>query len=297
MNESNVKFLTKEPVVGLKLFNGEYLTKRLQITFAAEGHFNLFARKIQQWLGLSLGLQYPDSSQGPANNTTLGPNSQHAMDSSSLNDSQSQSQGVSQIFTQVSCSQNEGFLLSQVLPREETDVLSQGPNLSHSYLAHQRGQEYRQESDQKAVQIPQDSFRLLLNAAMNDTSFDSSAISEAGFNNNEQYNGFNSTKRVNPNFFAASEDTNLSFNLLNAQSELIQTITNIPFQSKKKKREKSSRKMGSIDRAFEKTIYHIIDEQKGSLLAMDDTELSMKVVRKLRSRNFLKLLKRVENLI
>lgn len=54
ITETNVKFLTKEPIVGLKISDGDTLKKRLQITFDSAGHFNHFALKIRLWLGLSV---------------------------------------------------------------------------------------------------------------------------------------------------------------------------------------------------------------------------------------------------
>lgn len=59
ITSTNVRFLCKEPIVGLKIFNGDTLKKRVQMTFASEGHFNLFSNKINSWLGVSVNSSYP----------------------------------------------------------------------------------------------------------------------------------------------------------------------------------------------------------------------------------------------
>lgn len=52
-----MKFLTKEPIVGLKISDGDTLKKRVQITFDSAGHFNHFVQKIKLWLGLNVVVQ------------------------------------------------------------------------------------------------------------------------------------------------------------------------------------------------------------------------------------------------
>lgn len=66
-----MKFLTKEPIVGLKISDGDTLKKRVQITFESAGHFNLFALKIRLWLGLSVVSRIPDFLMSQDTNTEL----------------------------------------------------------------------------------------------------------------------------------------------------------------------------------------------------------------------------------
>lgn len=40
--------------MGIKVFDGEIVKKRLQLTFESEGNFNMFANKVRQWLGISV---------------------------------------------------------------------------------------------------------------------------------------------------------------------------------------------------------------------------------------------------
>lgn len=47
-----MRFLVKAPIVGIKVFDGDTLKKRLQLTFESEGNFNMFSNKVRQWLGV-----------------------------------------------------------------------------------------------------------------------------------------------------------------------------------------------------------------------------------------------------
>lgn len=49
-----MRFLIKAPIVGIKVFDGETVKKRLQLTFESEGNFNMFANKVRQWLGINV---------------------------------------------------------------------------------------------------------------------------------------------------------------------------------------------------------------------------------------------------
>lgn len=50
----NVRFLSKQPIVGLKLFEKDVLRKRLQITFENEANFNLFCNQVRVSLGIDV---------------------------------------------------------------------------------------------------------------------------------------------------------------------------------------------------------------------------------------------------
>lgn len=54
LTSTNVRFLIKSPIVGIKVFDGEIVKKRLQLTFESEGNFNMFANKVRQWLGINV---------------------------------------------------------------------------------------------------------------------------------------------------------------------------------------------------------------------------------------------------
>ncbi|GEQ70297.1 hypothetical protein JCM33374_g3973 [Metschnikowia sp. JCM 33374] len=323
---TNVRFLSKEPIVGLKIFDGEKLRKRLQITFTSEGNFNMFTNKINQWLGLSVVANYdgPDSQLANSQTATQGvslsqtqtaPSSEVAsgpkieqysqvcgsqplgsqMFGSRLIGSQS---AVSDVPTsQVSCSQDK--------PSQFVPILDLSQQSDTAQTSYQRNYNDLNQFPQSQMRInPQnpphnlDALSMLLNAATNDTTrsfsqYDTSALSQSTQIWNENPKG---TILQYP---AVSSNNTFNKNVTTGP-ELTQSLREIPFNpsSKRKKTHSSrSRKKNGRDGVLEETIARILEEKQAGYLDLNDEDLSLKICRKLKSKSFLALLKRVEKLL
>lgn len=301
-----MKFLVKTPVVGLKIFDGDLLNKRLQITFASEAHYNFFSNKIQQWIGISLqsGTHiYADlqKSEVVTEQQALSNDTQN-LASTSTKLSQIASPDMSQPFTQEVSSQRIPFLLSQSLSVQEpvkTSVVAAPPVADHEG-SHQKRIELEHKSmDETSLY---ENYRNYLDASRIPTSYngDTSILSQSTdlFSNNTQYNTY-----LIPGQFPPTTDSTITPSVcakpsINRQ-DIKDLVKALPFNTARKKQSKSSRskKSNSMDRILEKTLAHILKEKKKSFLTMDDEELAINVARKLQSQSFLKLLKRVEHLI
>ncbi|KAM9936030.1 hypothetical protein OXX80_004408 [Metschnikowia pulcherrima] len=319
ITSSNVRFLAKEPIVGLKIFDGEKLRKRLQITFTSEGNFNMFANKIQQWLGLPVVANYeaPDSQVAYSQQATQGPqlSQTQAASSSQIPCEQNglfSEHGSQSIGTRSVCSNNINSHLFNSQNAHPEPSISQPPR-SHEST---QQSESTQPTPSKCQSVPQvsfsqpqmksemgsnsfDAFSLLLNAAATDggapplSQYDTSALSQSTqiWNDDSKYGMFQ---------YSNPTGDNTTYSQTTAGHSLTQALRKIPFDSGQKKRKSNSsrtKRKHSMDELLESAISRILEQKQESYLNLNDEDLSLKICRRLKSKSFLMLLKRVESLL
>lgn len=315
---SNVRFLTKEPIVGLKIFDGEKLRKRLQITFSSEGNFNMFANKMNQWIGLSvvanydaLDLQLANSqpnSQVPVSQVKNFPLSQMIPGTSILKTENPPKNYNNHLFgsqgaiseapaSQIACSQEK---LSQFAPihgfSQHLELVQFSPIQNFNETTQFQQSQTRPKREETSQNF--DAFLLLLSAGSNDTTIppnpqnDTSALSQST-------QIWNTETKDNIFQYPTASTSNTFYSQVPPGPELTQTLRDIPFNpGKKQKKAKTSRpKKNGVDDLLELTIARIIEEKQGGYLDLNDKDLSLKICRKLKSKSFLMLLKRVEHLL
>lgn len=113
-----VKFLVKSPIVGIKVFDGDTLKKRLQLTFESEGHYNIFVNKIRQWLGVDV-----EKAAAPPSQIVPHYTSSQAVGSS-------QARGSQVLVPQAEIGSSQAAVLSQVVGSSQVAGLSQAAILT-----------------------------------------------------------------------------------------------------------------------------------------------------------------------
>ncbi|OBA19388.1 hypothetical protein METBIDRAFT_13678 [Metschnikowia bicuspidata var. bicuspidata NRRL YB-4993] len=343
---TNVRFLAKEPIVGLKIFDGEKLRKRLQVTFSSEGNFNMFANKINQWLGLNVVASYeaPDLQLANSQQATLGtPYSQKETSLSqtilALNeqipDQGSQRTGSqyggSHMFGSHMCASQNAISdvtssqiahsqdnMSQFAPFQELsqqlDVSQLSPLGKHGGSKHFP---FSQNNKLEEASHNLDAVLLLLSAAAKENTsnilpqYDTSVLSQSTqIWNDSRANVFQyPTASANNTCFTQTTidqdltQTNESSDFRQAapRGGLTQNLKEIPFNPNERKKNtshsSSSKTKRGMTELLEATIARILEEKKENYVDLSDEELSLKLCRRFKSRTFLMLLKRVENLL
>lgn len=269
--------------MGLKVFDGEDLEKRLQITFESEGHFNHFAHKIRKWLGLSVILLKPIVEQ------LLQQNSE-----------------------QLDFFQPQP--LSQRLQIENSQINSLSQDCSLSFMRAPEPLTY----PVMPATIPQyqDPFLVLLEAAQ--LRRDDDSLLELS----QQFSQPNtSVMSQSTQIWNEIPATNFSFNQVakdNRPVELIlkttsqsnkcppfdfaKALTDIPFSQKWKQpvRARTLPKKPKTDKMeiyLKRAVEAIIKDGQESYQELDDKELALRIARRLKSKSFFLFVKRVENLL
>lgn len=310
---TNVKFLVKSPIVGIKNFEGDKLKKRLQITFESEGSFNLFANKTRQWLGVNMNSSVAEST--PSNSQFAPPMESSQMpvvveepepDSQPMMSQQVGSQIMSQFVSQPVASQLTG---SQAVASQHlgSQTLGSQNNISqHMTYGNQPSINVLQpRSEHMMAQINNDPLSLLVNAidtknedwtqcSQQDTLMNTTQLgyhdtlqTSMYFNNVPQNKGYRVERYEKPEINA------------DCIKEALADTSYVPKVSKKKHRRKD-RKGFSEDKfeiAIANAILEIVQNKDESLLDLNDQQLALQMARVLRSRNFLRLVTRVESLL
>lgn len=277
--------------MGIKIFDGDTLKKRLQLTFESEGNFNMFSNKIRQWLGTSLLLTANLADNIPSN-------SQHASQVTSsqnvvvIPDSQLVCGSLSQILLntvteQASTSQN---LMNDVIDLTSTAFCYPLPvrdPLSYPYyndpislllgaaeLANQDRTQYSQ----------QDTFR---------------QSTQIGYNDSLQTSLFSHEPHVTK---LGKQGNANDYSRAISGEEIYKALTDIPFTSSeihkphRRKPHKTS-KGDKFELAMVNAIKEVINTKEESLHDLSDQELALKIARVLKSKSFLRLIHRVDSLL
>lgn len=307
MTAANAKFLTKEPIVGLKVFDGENLRKRLQVTFGSEGHFNTFANKMHQWLGVSVTGGYAElqrvsndlsvsfSSQLPAAYESLQPplSQVHGSQATASQVRTASQVHASQVHaSQAHASQLPHVELSQVpLTQDQfNQTSSQVPNyelatqdLSYAHLLAPRTHD--------AEDIARSLMHLRGTAP-------SQSIPERSFLCPSALDAFTpDTTQFTQNLLDGTINT---YNMPTVTlKDLADALLAVPFQPIKKRKSKKLKKSSSknMEQALESVLRLVLEKADTSFLELQDEELRVKISRKLKSKSFLRLAQRVETLL
>lgn len=353
ITSSNVRFLCKEPIIGLKVFNGDTLRKRLQVTFASQGHFNMFCNKVSLWLGVPVNSAYPLELQVADSQTVAQPSQapsqvvQRSAVSSQASQQPTQTVESSQLTSvctqtmQVCTKMLRGHSESgqalesvrEVESKQEPDSQIQAPTLqiqriqaadcggsaSFDVGPHLRSN-YRNDYEQAApapqlsndnVHVktePSDSFSQYDNAylslldqasafeATNQTSVIDSTQSFLGLEHNQKHYYANqsgcSVENGDSGAGAALNEAPPTI----SENDIARALGR-DRKSRKRSRKKLDRTQDPVEDALMQTVHNIASLRTGSVLDLSDEQLCLQIARRLKSKSFKKLLRRVESVI
>lgn len=306
LTSDGVRFLTKQPIVGIKIFDGERLRKRLQITFATEGNFNLFVNKSRQWLDIDIRDQAPTSEV-----YLTGENSQ-----TNYLTQTPQTEPISQASSQIlEHSQNsQATLYSQQSTQNVSRQLQLGthaaqPFNSNSIRMSQSVSDSAAKSEQvhsnTCISAPRNIFQIkpecpqILEPSHNSASY---PVVTALDDNTSVVSQSTQLFHTEPAIGTTQHESSLTDALWVTPitgEDITRALHDIPFAPRLKKRTlqpSSQREMPVMEKLLENVLTVIALEQD-RYLTLNDEQFALKLVQRLKSESFRKLLERVENVI
>lgn len=279
MTSNNVKFLIKTPIVGIKIFDGDNLKKRLQLTFESEGNFNVFSNKIRHWLGVNVQMSSGIPGSTPSNSQIV-----PHLGSSQVPDSVSIAESASQ----------------NMLPSNMALSFPFQPSQSQVPIAYPA-------RDPLRYPTYDDPFSLLLGAA------ESAMVDGSQFS---QQDGFTQLSQVSfqdalqTSIFSGQQDLGKSGNteVLTDYSQVItreeinKALEDISRETSEKrkqtlKKRRRNHKRESLAELMTDAIKEIVETKDNSLHDLSDQELSLKLARTLKSKRFKSFARRIETLL
>lgn len=324
ITSENVRFLCKEPIVGLKIFNGDSLKKRLQMTFVSEGHYNLFCNKLSQWLGMPINSKYPIELQVSDSQTGF---------NQAICSSQSQSSQVQ--FSQFQSSQlqfsqpfRSGSQVVHVNSKDDSPISTQYQTSQMSAVGDKIGSHVKRESwDGRNEVIRVSQPKTNANYGESSVAPDDSVYTHNPRVKQEPIFGEPSFAHINCDFQVAlsqaetlinttyfdssiqhgshnltvdtdvTEQNEKTRHTIVTQKEIDDVLTGNKSSRNLKSRKRKNKELDPLEDALVQTVSQVSRRGLDCVVDLSDEQLCLKIARKLSSKSFLLVLKRVEAVI